>query len=93
MKCGWSLRASRQTLGHYDAAHHTIVLNKILDSESTPPLAVEFVMYHEMLHVKHKPRIINGRRIFHTPAFRTEEKRFAYYEEAIAWLERLSHRR
>jgi hypothetical protein len=89
----WSARRTKRILGHHDAVHDTIVISRSLDMESVPSYVVEYVMYHEMLHVKHKPRIINGRRIFHTPAFRAEEKRFAYYDEALAWLERLSHRR
>jgi hypothetical protein len=88
----WSARRTKRILGHHDAVHDTIVISRSLDSESVPHYVVEYVMYHEMLHIKHKPRVINGRRIFHTPAFRNEEKRFAFYEEAITWLEGLSRR-
>ncbi len=89
----WSARRTKRILGHHDAVHDAIVISRSLDLESVPVYVLEYVMYHEMLHVKHKPRVINGRRIFHTPAFRTEEKRFAYYDEAIAWLERSARRR
>lgn len=89
----WSVRRTKRILGHHDAVHEAIVISRSLDMESVPLFVVEYVMYHEMLHVKHKPRIINGRRIFHTPAFRAEEKRFEYYEEAITWLEQSPRRR
>ena len=89
----WSARRTKRILGHHDAVHDAIVISRSLDLESVPVYVLEYVMYHEMLHVKHKSRVINGRRIFHTPAFRTEERRFAYYEEAIAWLERSPRRR
>ena len=46
---GWSLRVSRSTLGHYDPSHHTIILSKILDRAEVPKLAVDYVMFHEML--------------------------------------------
>jgi hypothetical protein len=89
----WSARRTKRILGHHDAVHDAIVISRSLDLESVPDYVVEYVMYHEMLHVKHKPRVVNGRRIFHTPAFRAEEKRFAYYDEAMQWLERSSRRK
>lgn len=89
----WSARRTKRILGHHDAVHDAIVISRSLDLESVPVYVLDYVMYHEMLHVKHKPRVINGRRIFHTPAFRTEERRFAHYDEAIAWLERPARRR
>ena len=39
-----------------DASHNVIVLSRILDRPQTPQLAVEYVLYHEMLHVKHPLR-------------------------------------
>lgn len=88
----WSARRTKRILGHHDAVHDAIVISRSLDLESVPLYVVEYVMYHEMLHIKHKPRIVNGRRIFHPPAFRAEEKRFDSYEEAIAWLEKTARR-
>ncbi len=88
----WSARPTKRILGHHDAVHDAIVISRSLDLASVPNYVVEYVMYHEMLHIKHKPRIINARRIFHTPMFRADEKLFAYYDEAIKWLE-LSARR
>jgi hypothetical protein len=49
-------------------------------------------MYHEMLHIKHEPQVRNGRRMFHTSAFRSDEKQFAQYDEAIKWLEQSPRR-
>lgn len=79
---GWSLRTSRQTLGHYDASHHTIVINRVLDSHSVPRLAVQFVMYHEMLHVRHPTELRGTRRCVHTKTFQTAEQLFEGFAEA-----------
>ena len=49
---GWSRRPSKTLLGHYDPSHNAIVLSRILDRPAVPRLAVEFVLYHEMLHLK-----------------------------------------
>jgi len=89
---GWSKRHTKRILGHHDAIHDTIVISRSLDKKSVPDYIVEYVMYHEMLHIKHPSQILNGRRIFHSPAFRAEEKQFACYEKAIKWLEISSQR-
>ncbi len=89
----WSARCTKRILGHHDAVHDAIIISRSLDLESVPDYVVEYVMYHEMLHIKHKLQVVNGRRIFHSPAFRAEEKRFAHYDEAIKWLEHSMRRR
>jgi hypothetical protein len=68
------------------------VISRSLDVPEVPEFLVEYVLYHEMLHVKHRPRIISGRRINHHAAFRADERRFAYYAEAMAYLDRLAER-
>ena len=86
---GWSLRDSRGILGHYDASHNTIVLSKILDSAALPQFVVEYVLYHEMLHIKHPTEHRSGRRCVHTPGFKASEKQFELYKEARDALKRL----
>ena len=88
----WSQRRTRRILGHHDAAHETIVISKTLDAADIPEWFVEFVLYHEMLHIKHPARFIKGRRYYHTKAFRNEEQRFPRYEEAQRWLELIARR-
>ena len=88
----WSQRRTRRILGHHDAVHDTIVISKTLDSADVPEWFVEFVLYHEMLHIKHPARFIKGRRYYHTKAFRNEEQRFPRYEEAQRWLELIARR-
>jgi hypothetical protein len=89
-RLGWSPNASRTLLGHYDPSHNAIVLSRILDGPNTPKLAVEYVLYHEMLHLRH-PAEHNGgaRRCVHTRAFKEAEKRFERLAEAKALLKRL----
>jgi hypothetical protein len=89
----WSQRRTRRILGHHDAAHDTIVISKTLDSADVPERLVEYVLYHEMLHIKHPARLIKGRRYYHTNAFRAEEQRFPHYEEAQRWLELIARQR
>jgi hypothetical protein len=79
---GWSQRPSRTTLGHYDPSHNTIVLSSILDRPSVPRLAVEYVMFHEMLHLRHPAEHRGSRRCVHTPEFKHAEKQFHRLDEA-----------
>lgn len=87
-RLGWSRAASASLLGHYDPPHHAIVLNRLLDRPEIPSSVVEFVLYHEMLHILHPVELRNGRRHIHTRAFRSDEKRFPAYEEAKRFIRR-----
>jgi len=89
----WSQRRTSRILGHHDAAHDTIVISKTLDAADVPEWLVEYVLYHEMLHIKHPARLIKGRRYYHTNAFRAEEQRFPHYEQAQRWLELIAEQR
>ncbi len=73
---GWSVRVSRTTLGHYDPGHHAIVLSRILDRPEVPKLAVEYVMFHEMLHLRYPVVHRGARRCVHTPEFKAAEREF-----------------
>lgn len=87
-KLGWSARGSRRLLGHFDPAHESIVLSRLLDCSTVPAFVVEYVLFHEMLHVKHPVEYRTQRRCVHTPTFKREEKTFPSYEEANLFLKK-----
>jgi len=84
----WSAQRTYRILGHHDSTHETIVISKSLDDLRVPRFVVEYVVYHEMLHIKHPTQIQNGRRYIHTPAFRRDERDFAFFSEAEEWIEK-----
>jgi hypothetical protein len=86
---GWSVRPSRSTLGHYDPSHHMIVLSKALDQRHVPRIAVEYVMFHEMLHLRYPVEHRGARRCVHTPEFKEAEKQFIGLREAKEHLKRI----
>jgi hypothetical protein len=88
-RLGWSARAWRSQFGCYDPSLDQIVMNKRLDRGDVPSYAVEFILYHEMLHVKHPLRAAACGLQAHSPEFRAEEKRFAHYASARKFLERI----
>ena len=72
----WSRERARNHLGHYDPAHNAIVVSRIFDHPRVPRSAVEYIVYHEMLHLKHPVRLRGSRRCVHSPEFQAEEKLF-----------------
>lgn len=84
----WSARKTYRILGHHDATHDHVAISRSLDSTNVPRYIVEYVVFHEMLHIAHPTKHINGRRYNHTPAFRRDERKFAQYDDAEAWIER-----
>jgi hypothetical protein len=88
-RLGWSARPWRSQFGCYDPSLDQIVMNRRLDRAEVPAYAVEFILYHEMLHVKHPLRAAACGLQAHSPEFRAEEKRFAQYERARKFLERV----
>ena len=86
---GWSLRVSRTRLGHFDSSHNAIVISRIFDQAGTPRLALEYVMFHEMLHLEFPTEHAGARRCVHTVAFKAREKQFSGFKEATALLRQL----
>jgi len=87
---GWSLRGWRRQFGCYDPGPRQILLNRRLDHPQVPPCVVEYVLFHEMLHVKHPTRRSGCTLVSHTREFRDEEKRFPEFERARRILDRLA---
>jgi hypothetical protein len=84
----WSVRKTFRILGHHDATHDHITISRSLDSLTVPRYVVEYVVFHEMLHIHHPTKHVNGRRYNHTPAFKRDERKFAHYTEAEKWIGR-----
>lgn len=60
-------------LGSYEYGTDTITISKILKNRKD---ILDYVMYHEMLHKKHKFSHKKGRSYHHTKEFRIKEKAF-----------------
>ena len=84
----WSARKTYRILAHHDSTHETIVVSRSLDSHDVPRYVIEYIVFHEMLHIHHPTVHHNGRRYNHTPAFRRDEQRFPHFQTAEDWIER-----
>jgi hypothetical protein len=87
---GWSVRSWRRQFGCYDPGPKQILLNRRMDRPGVPACAVEYVLFHEMLHVKHPTRRSGCSLVSHSREFREEEKRFVNFERARRVLDRLA---
>ena len=85
----WSRAHARNSLAHYDPAHNAIVVSRAFDQPRVPRYAIEYIVYHEMLHLKHPVKLRGSRRCVHGPEFQAEEKLFPQLEEAKAFLKKL----
>jgi hypothetical protein len=85
----WSRDHARNSLGHYDPAHNAIVVSRVFDRPGVPRCAIEYIVYHEMLHLKHPVKLRGNRRCVHSAAFQAEEKLFPALENAKQFLKRL----
>lgn len=85
----WSSNHSRHSLGHYDPAHNTIVVSRVFDRAEIPRYAIEYLLYHEMLHLRHPVKLRGSRRCVHSVEFQAEEKLFPQLEEAKKLLRNL----
>ena len=86
---GWSRTPSRTMLGHFDPAHNAIIISRIFDRVEAPRFLVEYIVYHEMLHLRHPVEHRHTRRCVHTREFKEAERAFPRLAEAQALLKKL----
>jgi len=88
----WSKRRAYRIFGRYDRSKNEIVVSSLLDDKKTPKFVVDYIMYHEMLHIKFGFTYKRGRRKIHTGPFKKEEEKFPFYKESIDFLKKISGR-
>jgi hypothetical protein len=88
-RMSWSQTKTRRILGHYDPAHNAIIISRIFDHPALPRFVLEYIVYHEMLHLKHPVKLRGSRRCVHSAEFQAEEKLFPRAKDAESFLKRL----
>ncbi|MFC1801649.1 SprT-like domain-containing protein [Nanoarchaeota archaeon] len=71
-------RKTYTKLGSYDLQSDKISISLIFDNHEE---YLDYVMYHELLHKKHKFYTKGGRSYFHTHKFKQDEKKFERAQE------------
>ncbi len=92
-RLSWSRTVAGHRFGHWDADHNVVVLSQILDDADVPEFVLDYVLYHELLHIVHPVRMGSGsRRIVHSAAFRRDERRYPRWREGEEWIHKLARR-
>ncbi len=74
-------------LGQYQRLLHLIRIHRVMDREDVPQQVLEYVIYHEMVHHLHLPKIgEGGKNLVHHEEFKKREKAFVGYEEVQDWM-------
>jgi len=89
----WSRIFAARKFGHYEHAHDTVMVNMVLDRKTVPEFAVDFIVYHELLHKQLGIVWQRNRMAVHTPEFRERERKFKQYDQAKALLRKLASER
>jgi hypothetical protein len=76
-------------LGHFDPSHNAIIISRIFDNPGVEEFVLEYVMFHEMLHLRYPVEHRGVRRRVHTREFRQAEKQFVRLKEAKEILKKL----
>jgi len=83
---GWSRNNSHWRLGFYDKERNLLVISRLFDNSSVPEEIVQYLVYHEMLHIYFPSERKNGRRVIHSAQFRETERQFPEYQDIQDWL-------
>jgi len=83
----WSRTLTGRKFGHYDWIADTVMVSRTLDDQNVPPMVMDFIMFHELLHKFHGLHWVNGRGYAHTSEFQRDERKFEQWKEA----ERILH--
>ncbi|MBM9577198.1 M48 family metallopeptidase [Leptospira sp. 201903070] len=87
----WGKGSSKTRLGHFDPAHRMIVINPILGRQVVPIFVLEYIVFHELLHVHIPATRKNGKNVIHGREFRALERKYPDYLRANRWLKSKYH--
>ncbi len=89
----WGVRRTYNKFGHYDETRNTVLISKTLDNKKIPQFFLDYIMYHELLHIGQKTIYKNGRRNIHDKAFKKEERKYEKYEEATKIMKKITRQK
>ena len=73
-------KESFHKLGSYEFQTDTVIISSIFRKLADAEI-LDSIMYHELLHKKHKFKATSQKNYSHTKAFKTEEKKFENHEQ------------
>jgi hypothetical protein len=86
-RVGWSPLDHHNAWALYGLLDDAILIEKSLDDPATPPFVVEYLILHELLHLRHPPDEGSDQAGWHTAAFERAIAAFPHGQEAEEWLD------
>jgi hypothetical protein len=83
----WTDRPNRFRMGYCSVLMRVVAISSALDRKEVPDYAAEYVLYHEMLHLKMGT---DSLRSYHDADFKREERRYPRWREAENWLKKVA---
>jgi hypothetical protein len=87
----WSQKKSYRRLGTYAAQTDTVTISRTFDHARCPDYAIDFIMYHELLHKKLGVKKANSGKHNHTKTFKEFEKQFRFYAKANDFINHITY--
>lgn len=89
LSIGWTVRRSMRKLAYCRPETGQIWVSRLLDHPEVPRFYLDFLVYHELLHMIVPPIRRNGHCLYHHRQFRELERQFPRYPEALAFQSRI----
>jgi len=89
LSIGWTVRRAVRKLAYCRPESGQIWVSRALDHPAVPRYYLDFLVYHELLHMIVPPVRRGGCCQYHHRQFRELERRFPRYDEAIAFQARI----
>lgn len=87
MFISWTKENNHRRVGYCSVLMKVIAISSIFDNPEVPEYVLDYVVYHEMLHLNNG---VDPDSPKHGPEFRAQERLFPRWEEAEAWLRRIA---
>ncbi len=84
----WSPGRSRTQLGYHDSHLNLVVISRWLDQKATPLFIIDYIMYHELLHIVVRPEFRTQKRVIHSAEFKRREEQFEEIDFVREWFRR-----
>jgi len=80
----WTKRDNAKKIGYCSFFMRVVVISSILDSPDTPPFVIDYILYHELLHLR---KGVDPLRRHHNKEFLDLEDLYPMRSRAVKWIE------
>jgi len=86
----WTKRRSHTRLGSSHPPLNLVVISRVFDDPRIPSYVLDYLLYHELLHLALGVEVRGSYQLWHSAEFRAAEHEFHRWEEAEGWLQAIA---